>query len=106
MVILLLSLWTLQFTLPMHSEMLIKGHFPEELSARSGPACSGGLRWLICRGHHSSSGEWLCVRLCHLCRTVLALLSEDNAVPMLGGGAGLLGNQPPRLWVKLRCRVS
>lgn len=41
--------WTLQFTLPMHSEMLIKGHFPEELSARSGPACSGRLSWLICK---------------------------------------------------------
>lgn len=42
----------------------------------------------------------------HLCSFVLALLSEDNAVPPLGGGARLLGNQPPRLWVKLRCRVS
>lgn len=49
MVILLLSTWTLQFTLPMHSEMLIKGHFPEELSATSGPACSGRLSFLICK---------------------------------------------------------
>lgn len=29
--------------------MLIKGHFPEELSARPGPACSGRLCWLICK---------------------------------------------------------
>lgn len=39
---------------PCISEMLIQGHVPEELSAKSGPACSGRMSRLICKEAISS----------------------------------------------------
>lgn len=39
---------------PCISEMLIQGHVPEELSAKSGPACSGRMSRLICKKAISS----------------------------------------------------
>lgn len=103
----LLSTWILHFTLPMHSEMLIKGHFPEELSARSGPACSGRLSWLICKEAITPpQGNGSVFRLKSSLQYCARSSLRRQCCSHPGRGAGLLGNQPPRLWVKLRCRVS
>lgn len=93
---------------PCISEMLIKGCFPEELSARLGPAHSTRLSWLLCKeaiaspqGTVLSLAQVLSAALC------LSLLRRQCCCHTLGEEApALLGNQPPRLWIKLRCRGS
>lgn len=73
-----------------------------------GPARSTRLSWFICKeaiaspqGNGSEYGLKSSLQLfAHL------FSQKANAVDALGEELALLWNQPPRLWVKLRCRGS
>lgn len=106
MVTLLLSTGLCTLPYPCISEMLIKGRFPEEPSARSGPACSARLSWVICKKvitapQGSEFRLKSSLRFC-ACSSLRRQCCSHPGTRALA----LLGNQAPRLWVKLRCRIS